>query len=331
MQNQRCPLTYEILPAECSGFPISSTMNYGAYCADGLKMLSRNLKGLKVFPYTREEQINLAKRMAGKLSIQGVQPKLSAVLDVRQESFILTERGGTYILKPQNLLWAHLPENEDLVMDLAGMFGISVPLHGLIYGQDGSLTYFIRRFDRPSVRHPIQKKIAIEDFAQLSGKNRLVKYESSMEQVLKVIEQFTTFPMIEKQKFFRISLFNFIIGNEDMHLKNFSLIQNGKIIELSPAYDLLSTIVALEGQAHEEIALPLNGRKNRLTFYDWITYFAYERLNLPPKLVQIIFEELQNIYAPWYTHIDRSFLPESQKGALKNLIQKRLSIFNIDS
>jgi len=328
MPSQRCPLTYEVL-SQNDNSEASRERGYGAYCAQGLKTLSRNLKALKLFPYTREEQIDFAKRMAGKLSIQGVQPKLSAVLDVRQESFVLTERGGTYILKPQNLLWAHLPENEDLVMDLAAMFRISVPLHGLIYAQDMSLSYFIRRFDRPSLRNPIQKKVAVEDFAQLSGKNRLVKYESSMEQVAKVIEKFTTFPMIEKQKFFRMSLFNFIVGNEDMHLKNFSLIQNGKIVELSPAYDLLSTTVALQGQASEEIALPLNGRKNRLTYQDWILYFAYERLHLNSNFIQGLFNELRQIQQKWNAHITHSFLPEPQKNALKSLIQERLSIVNI--
>ena len=99
---------------------------------------------------------------------------------------------------------------------------------------------FIKRFDR--IRH--NKKLALEDFAQFSGENHHTKYNSSMERLISVIERFCTFPKIEFVRFFKLTLFNVLIGNEDMHLKNFSLITSDKKISLSPAYDLLDLTIA---------------------------------------------------------------------------------------
>lgn len=104
--------------------------------------------------------------------------------------------------------------------DLAGL-GKTV-IFDIEKGKDNSLTYFVKRFDRTG-RH---KKMAVEDFAQLSGASRETKYKSSMEKVVKILDRFCTFPAVEKVKLFELTLFNFLVGNEDMHLKNFSLIRN---------------------------------------------------------------------------------------------------------
>lgn len=141
-------------------------------------------------------------------------------------------------------------------MCLAEIVGLEIPVHGLIYSKDNSMTYFIKRFDRIGAN----KKLALEDFAQLSGEDRYTKYKSSMEKVAAIIESFCTFPKIEFVKLFKLTLFNFLIGNEDMHLKNFSLITRGSKVSLSPAYDLLNSTIA-QKNAEEEIALPIRGRK----------------------------------------------------------------------
>ncbi len=125
-------------------------------------------------------------------------------------------------------------------MTLAEIFGIEVPVHGLVYSKDKSKTYFIKRFDR--IGH--NQKLAVEDFSQLLGLDRETKYESSMEKVIWVVSTYCSFPKIEFVKLFKRTLFNFLVGNEDMHLKNFSLITRQDRVALSPAYDLLnSTIV----------------------------------------------------------------------------------------
>ena len=188
---------------------------------------------------------------------------------------------GKFILKPQQDLFLQAPENEDLSMRLAALVGIEVPLHGLIYCLDQQFTYFIKRFDRAGHNN----KISVEDFAQLTGNSRDTKYNFSMEKLIPVIDGHCTFPVVEKAKLFKSILFNFLIGNEDMYLKNFSLIMRNHIIELAPAYDFInSTIIIVNTK--EEISLPLNGKKNNLIRKDFINYFAIEKLTLPHKIIE---------------------------------------------
>ncbi|MBS4168454.1 Serine/threonine-protein kinase toxin HipA [Parachlamydia sp. AcF125] len=174
------------------------------------------------------------------------------MLDVRKKEFRVVEKGGQFIIKPPHHLYEEVPQNEDLTMRLAKIIGIETPLHGMIYNIDGSLSYFIKRFDRSR-----NQKIGVEDFSQLLGHSRETKYESSMEKVVSVIEKHCTFPMVEKLKLFKLVIFNFITRNEDMHLKNFTLISRENKVEMSPAYDLLNTTIII--QAEEEIALPIRG------------------------------------------------------------------------
>jgi serine/threonine-protein kinase HipA len=261
----RCPITYELCGEQ-------------KYSAQGLKLLSPKLKDLLDFPYNKGDQLKQAMARATKMSIQGVQPKLSARLNVSAGIFEIADQGGTFIIKPQNDLYEELPENEDLTMRLAALAGIEIPLHGMIYSKDGSRSYFIKRFDRL----PKKKRVAVEDFAQLTGQTRETKYSSSMEKVAGVLDQFCTFPLIEKQKLFRLTIFNFLCGNEDMHLKNFSLIRRNGKVEISPSYDLLNTTIAMPNP-QEEFALTLAGRKSKITKENLIDYFGSERLGLTPR------------------------------------------------
>jgi serine/threonine-protein kinase HipA len=307
----RCPITYEeVTPGK-------------RYSTEGLRKLSRQLRNLRDLPYSAEEQRREAVARAAKMSIQGVQPKLSARLNIAEETFEVVDSGGHYILKPQ-IDYPEVPENEDLTMRLAQMSGIEVPLHGLIYAKDGSRTYFIRRFDR-SAKHG---KLPVEDFAQLSGKTRETKYDSSMEQVALIVERFCTFPLVEKRKLFRLALFNFLVGNEDMHLKNFSLIRREGKIELSPAYDLVNTTIALP-RATEEIALPLGGRKKNLGRHLLVDYFGTERLGLTTKVIGDVLSELASSVTRWEEWILKSFLSETMQRKYIDLVSTRRSILDV--
>lgn len=300
----RCPITYELCGDR-------------KYSVKGLKLLDRNLKNLKDFSYSSKEQIRLAAQLAAKLSIQGVQPKLSVILNVTKESFEIVEKGGRYIFKPPNPHFDELPQNEDLTMKLATIVGIEVPLHGMIYNIDGSLTYFIKRFDRL----PRQQKVAVEDFSQLLGYSRDTKYESSMEQVISVIDQHCTFPLIEKLKLFQLVIFNFLVGNEDMHLKNFTLIRHKNKVELSPAYDLVNSTILLT--IKEEIALPIRGKKSKLTRYDLIDYFGIERLGLPESVLKRELSKFEQSLQSWKLLIEQSFLSLEMQKNYQELILKR--------
>lgn len=114
------------------------------YSDEGLKVLSPGLKSLKDLEYTADEQRKEAYNRATKMSVQGVQPKLSAVLNFKEEKFEIVDKAGKYILKPQHNIFPEMPENEDLTMRLASAAGLEIPQHGLIWSKDNSLTYFIK-------------------------------------------------------------------------------------------------------------------------------------------------------------------------------------------
>lgn len=246
------------------------------YSREGLRRLSRSLTQLADLPYSAEEQRREAFAWATKMSVQGVQPKLSATLRVRAGRFEIVDQGGDYILKPQTVHYPHVPENEDLTMRLAAQAGIAVPWHGLIRSRDGSWTYAIRRFDRL----PRGRKLAVEDFAQLGGRTRQTKYDASMEQLAAILERHATFPVVEKVELLHRTLFCFLTGGENLHLKNISLITSGRRVQLSPAYDLVNSTIALT-RATEELALPLRGKKRQLRRRDLVEYYGGERLGLP--------------------------------------------------
>ena len=302
----RCPISYDEIP------------DGTRYSPRGLRLLSRGLKDLEVLPYSAEEQRREAIARASKMSIQGVQPKLSSRLNVAKGLFEIVDTGGEYILKPQSE-FAEVPENEDVTMRLAASIGIEIPLHGLLYSADSSLTYFIKRFDRAA-----GKKLAIEDFAQLSGKTRDTKYDSSMEQVIHIVDTYCTFPLLERVKLFRLTLFNYLIGNEDMHLKNFSLIRRDDKIELSPAYDLVNTTIAVGG-VEEEIALPIAGKKRNLSRSDLVDYFGFNRLGLRDRVVNDQLLRIQNAAQGWRTAVAAGFLSENAKEKYQALLSERMA------
>ena len=294
------------------------------YSENGLKLLSPKLENLNDLPLSQEDQLKEAATRAVKMSIQGVQPKLSAKLKVKEEKFEIVDKGGVYILKPQNNFYPELPENEDLTMRLAKLIDIEVPLHGLVYSIDDRFTYFIKRFDR----YGKNKKLSLEDFAQLAGKSRETKYDFSMEKIIPLLERHCTFPLLEKIKLFKLTLFNYLIGNEDMHLKNYSIISRNNKIELAPAYDLLNTTIASKNIT-EEIALPISGKKSNLTSKVLIKYWGKERLKLNENVMNQIIEEIKKVQSKWEELIKISFLSKTMKEKYLDLLDTRRTRLNI--
>jgi serine/threonine-protein kinase HipA len=306
-----CPITY-------------SPCGENRYSDRGLKLLSSGLKTLQDLEYTAEEQRLEAYNRAARMSIQGVQPKLSAVLNIKDEKFELVDKGGKYILKPQHNFYVQMPENEDLTMRLAELIGLEIPLHGLIWSKDNSLTYFIKRFDRKGQND----KIPVEDFAQLAGLSRDTKYDYSMERIVTLIRTYCTFPAIENIKLFKLVLFNFLTGNEDMHLKNFSIINREGKITLSPCYDLVNSTIEFKKQ-DEEIALPIKGKKKKLTQNILINYFGKERCELTDKSIENVLESISASIPEWSKLIDLSFLSSEMKTKYHDLLNVRLNILKV--
>ncbi|MCX6326171.1 MAG: HipA domain-containing protein [Bacteroidia bacterium] len=307
----RCPISY---------FPCGENR----YSKKGLKLLTSGLTNLKLLEYTAEEQRAEAFNRAVKMSIQGVQPKLSAILSTKDESFVIVEKGGRYILKPQHHLFREMPENEDLTMRLAELIDLEVPTHGLIWSKDESLTYFIKRFDRKGQN----EKIPVEDFAQLAGLSRDTKYDYSMEKLVKLINRYCTFPAVENSKLFKLVLFNFLIGNDDMHLKNYSIINNSGKIELSPCYDLLNSTIEYKKEV-EEIALPIKGKRKHLTHNILINYFGKGSCGLTEKVIGKILQTITDAVPDWRKLIDISFLSAEMKNKYHDLLNTRLDALKI--
>lgn len=304
----RCRITLEEIPEGIR------------YSRAGLKSLDARLMDILPLPYTLAQQLEEAAARADKMSVQGVQPKLSAVLRIKENRFEVVDRGGRFILKSCPPQWPEVPANEALTMTLAEHSGIEVPVHGLVEATDGSMVYFIRRFDRVGQG----ERLPLEDGAQLLGHTRDTKYDSSMEQVIGMIERFCTFPVIEKRKLMQRVWFCFLTGNEDMHLKNWSILSRSGRIALSPAYDLLNTSIILKNP-QEETALPIRGRKRNLNRRDLLDYLAMERCGLPPDLMRGDLEKLLlQAEAQWPTWIQRSFLSGPKREAYLHLVRERV-------
>ena len=266
-----------------------------------------------------------ALRNAGRLSLSGAQPKFGLVLGV-DNRLHYSQQGeqSTYIMKPKPTGY-HLMNhdycaaNENVTMQLASqVYGIETAANGLCFFEDGQMAYITKRFDIHA-----DGKYAQEDFASLLGLTKAnggsdFKYiNGSYEECAEVIAKYVKTSSIDILRFFKIILFNFITLNDDAHLKNFSLISDGKEYHLSPAYDLINTslqiyeprIFALENGLFKE-GMFLSDTRN-------ITYRLFEefgyRVGLPEKLVM---QEINRFAAPNKRAdelINRSYISDEMK------------------
>ena len=275
-----------------------------------------------VLDYSFSEMAKLAEKIIStSVTVPGVQAKLSLHLDKkggRPSKLTLVGLWGDYILKPPTANYPQLPENEDLSMHLAELFKIKVVPHSLIKLKSGELAYLTKRVDRDQ-----KGKLHMEDFCQLSERLTEDKYKASMEQVGKLILHYSSNPLLDAITFFEVTVFSFLTGNADMHLKNFSLLDyRTGMTGLSPAYDMLSTrLVIPEKDDNEEMALTLNGRKRNFKLNDF--YVFGERLKLTEKQVQNSLNKFSKQMDKVLNFVDFSFLSADFKESYKELIQKR--------
>ena len=275
-------------------------------------------------PYTESMMKELATEIVkSQLTIPGVQPKLSLHLipsanKNEPKKFTIVGLWGGYILKPPSLYYPQLPEVEDLTMHLAGIAKIRVVPHSLIRLQSGKLAYITKRIDRNK-----KNKLHMEDMCQLTERLTEEKYHGSYEQVAKAIMKYSTNPGLDVVNFFEIVLFSFLTGNADMHLKNFSLINQPNIgYVLSPAYDMLATAL-VNPNDDEDFALTLNGKKKKIKFNDFKV--AFTTLKLEIKQQENIFNKMRTIIPKWMDFIELSFLSNDFKESYKKLITSRFN------
>ncbi|MDH3974032.1 MAG: HipA domain-containing protein [Deltaproteobacteria bacterium] len=269
---------------------------------------ARKLFGTKwvpIIPFSSSEIVSRAQKMVGKISISGVQPKLSVHLDRKRKILDVVEEGGNYILKPQVERFKSLPENENLCMNIAEALAIETPPHGLLMFSEGDFCYMVKRFDRL----PDGGRLPQEDFQQLTGIED--KYAGSMEKAGKALLRYSEAPGLDMILLFERLLLFFLLGNGDAHLKNFSLLKKPDLgYRLSPIYDIVNSRLVIPAE-QEEMSLSINGKRNRLAREDFLTFAAY--MDMPGKTVDRTFEKLKESRDLIIEQIDSSFLPDDLK------------------
>src|SRR5574344_693903 len=283
-------------------------------------------KDVPLLEYKHEELDQLAEQVIrAQTSLTGVQPKLSLNLHKHEGSSRLTIVGlwGDFIFKPQTDAYPELPENEDLTMHLAEAAHIKVVPHSLIRLADGSLGYITRRIDRTKKG----EKIDMEDMCQLTLHPTEYKYKRSCEQIAKTIAAYSSTPRLDLVNFMQVLLFSFVTGNNDMHLKNFSLYRPKALYQLSPAYDLLNVAI-VNPKDKEEMALTLNGKKSRLKLSDFLK--ASAMMGIEENVTMQLIASMTNALPAWAELINNSFLSKDMKEAYLELIDKRIKALSND-
>lgn len=275
-------------------------------------------------PYREDEMEALATEIVRtQTTVTGVQPKLSLHLtpgENKDDPKRLTIVGlwGGFILKPPSDKYAQLPEVEDLTMHLASLTGINVVPHSLIRLYSGHLAYITKRVDRVK-----KSKLHMEDMCQLTERLTQDKYYGSYEQIAKAIRKYSANPGLDLVNFCEQVLFSFLIGNADMHLKNFSLLKRPELgYILSPAYDMVATTLVITDDP-DEMALTLNGRKRKIERSDFIAVFEGQKLDARQQLN--IFKKMEKAQSEWMKYIDFSFLSNDFKASFMNLIRDRFA------
>jgi len=296
------------------------------------KSCSRKFFGKNIPPlldYTQSEMLELAEKVVkSQRTVTGVQPKLSMssskmTEDSAIERFTIVELWGKFILKPQTILYEQLPEIEDLTMNLAQLSKIKTVEHSLIRLKSGELAYITKRIDRLK-----NKKLHMEDMCQLTERQTEHKYKGSHEQVAKTIKKYSSNPGFDIVNFYELVLFCFLTGNNDMHLKNFSLLKNINLdYNLCPAYDLVASELVVEGD-DEELALNLNGKKKKIKRKDFL--IAMKTSGMNEKSIENVFKKFEKLQKKWHILIDDSFLSNDLKENYHNLIIAKYKQLNIN-
>ena len=285
---------------------------------------SLNFYGSRTPPaieYSLDQMDELAKNVVEQsVAVPGVQAKLSMSLvkETKEKSdtrlTVVGALGGQYIFKPPSDHFPEMPENEHVTMRIAEAFGIRVVPASLIRLASGELSYITKRVDRTEDG----KKIHMIDMFQIT--EAFDKYKSSMEKVGKALDSYSNNTLLDKIFYFELALFSFLTGNNDMHLKNFSMIESSSGWVLSPAYDLLNVVIVFPDDK-EELALTLVGKKNKLKRENF--ELLGKSLELTEKQINGAFKRMVKNRSKAMEWIDRSFLSNNMKDAYKGVLETK--------
>lgn len=308
----------------CCGKPLHVADETGWH-----KACIKKFFGTSVLPEIEinDKTLNLlaAETTSKGFTVPGVQKKLSLHLmsDNNKPRLTLVDYPTGFILKPQVSEFETLPESEQLTMSMADMAGISTVPHALIKGNNG-LAYITKRVDRVFAGGKTEM-LAMEDFCQLDLRLTEDKYRGSYERCAKIITRYSSRVGVDMAEFYIRLVFCFIVGNSDMHLKNFSLIEtsegSGEYV-LSPAYDMLPVNANMPADK-EQFALAMNGKKMNICKGDFLKFADSCGISL--RTAEKIMKNLVNLTPKWIEMCDDSSLSDELKARLKKIIIERAS------
>lgn len=264
-------------------------------------------------PFGLAEMPAQVARTDGRMSISGVQMKAVVRCNRETSEVEVVSSGGTHILKPEPNQYPDLPQNENACMSMAAALGMPVPPHGLFPMADGKLCYIVRRFDRAEDGGKIQKEMMFQILAATN------KYAGSLESVGRAIRFHAENVGLDAIDFFERVLFCFVIGNGDMHLKNWALLVRGRTASLAPCYDLVSSKLYIPDE--EDSALAIDAKRNKLKRADF-EEFA-NGLRIDPKAATNVFQKLRNAREMLLEMCISSELSPSLKQRLADVISSR--------
>ena len=279
---------------------------------------------MPVLDITKDQLEALANKTVNEgLTVPGVQKKLSLHLssDLNARLTIVDYPTG-YILKPQTEEFQNMPEFEDLAMRLAEIMGIQTVPHALIKMND-EYAYITKRIDREITEKEI-KLYAMEDFCQLSYRLTQDKYKGSYEQCGRIIKKYSITPGLDMSELFLRVLGSFVMGNSDMHLKNFSLKETepgNRQFQLSKAYDMLPVNIIMP-EDKEQLALTINGKKRNIHKKEF--RLLAESCEIPANAAQRMMKKICSLQARLLKQVEEAYLAEEQKEKVKELISERI-------
>jgi len=311
----------------------------GGYSTNVLRRLFNGHKVSPILPYSsptegRDNDLFIENRK--RLSISGVQEKLSLKLVGNRLELTGSGERGDYILKPipRDLKTvADVPGNEHLTMQIARqIYGLKAAENASIFFSDGQPAYLTKRFDIKSTN----EKFRQEDFAVLAQKTKETggldyKYAGSYADIASLIKKYVPAYQVETEKLFCLVLFNYLFSNGDAHLKNFSLLEtaDGDLI-LSPAYDLICTHLHVE-DGYFALEDGLYSGAIETKSFQALGYYAYDdfyqfglKINIPENRVRRILITFTKTYTALTTLIQRAYITKKSQELYLKYYQGRL-------
>ncbi len=323
--------------------PSTLAVGYTSYSPIAIKRLFDGKKASHLLNFEIDDICQAKDGMYAmrRISVSGAQEKFPAILDEGIIRLSKENERSWYILKPapwDNTLYTRkqIPANEHLTMQIASqVYDIITAENGMSFTPKGDMVYITKRFDLSKDG----SKYDMEDFASLLGKNEAengtyFKYEGSFEDVARMIKQYIPAWMVSMERFFKLVVFNYIYANGDDHLKNFSLLKNGEVYQLSPAYDLMNTALHIEGDD-----LGLNGGLSenieKSDVYDRTGHpcrLDFERfgnlIGLRGKRISAILDKFAFLPNETEQLVAHSFLNDKMKRTYLRIVNERIARFN---